>query len=409
MLREINNLEQNTKLVLHTSTLRIPQHVMDEILATCKSKGIRVQLPAAYFYEFYTLRKSELFGAKVRAFVESLVKNGIELFKESIEDMYHSESAYEQTSNDTVYLVNDTLKLEEMIKFSAPVYRKQRIMVPTEMLHNMSSKTNTWVVRTIEEVEPLWKGCEMVPYVREETASQKRMPKEFFAGPSYVKANKCIKETEEARFYTIKGGSGEKSSSILKIYHNSLEEEDAKERLRLLKEAIPFFRNVQPINKLLYKKGDTSIVCGILTEMVNGKTLSSFLEEGDKSLSTQNFMYEGFLRTLLELNLCGIYYTNIDIKDLYVNAANRIIFTAPDAFQIKNYSGAAPKDEYCHPTYKEGDIIYPIYQNYAVGKLLLQAVSVSSGRFESYRLFSRIFEREFVPLGNYIELLQNGE
>ena len=65
--------------------------------------------------------------------------------------------------------------------------------------------------------------------------------------------------------------------------------------------------------------------------------------------------------------------------------------------------------EYRHPTYKEGDIIYPIYQNYAVGKLLLQAVSVSSGRFESYRLFSRIFEREFVPLGNYIELLQNGE
>lgn len=392
---ELHNNKAKVQLVLHTSVLRFPHEQTKKLFKLCCEAGLDILLPAAYFYEIRELMNSDLFGKKAEAFLMSLKEAKVQLIEKGFEDFYSSDpwadgdanddcieeevfskNTEKNTENDLYcFLCDDLIKLDEFLRF---VYKSDYHMVilPPQVY-------GEYKLVSINEAKA-WDGVQMktCEYGMQLTPEEfaKKIKQEFFAGGPYIKVCDRINGGGEGELFTYKKAKGKvEKDSLAKLFIHNVSEE-RKEKLNRLCELSKFFPNVCTIQELLLEKGSSDNIQGIIVEKLEGATFADYLNKDTAELEAWDgeSVLRTLLRVLLELNLCEIYVTDIDLSNFMIDRNNVLKLLDFDGVQYREYSsGTLPKRDYVHPLHnrniKLGEVrFYPIFQHYSVLVLFIR-------------------------------------
>jgi len=379
---EIHNQEAKIKLVLHTSVLRFPYEKMQQLLMECQKADILICLPATCFYELRELiLHSQLFGKKAEALMATLKAVGVTLMEESIEDFYvrdpwaaiqeDTELPRDEKENVYHFLFGDQTKLYEFLRF-VKKSDYHFVALPSE------EKGYEFVIinNAKESCEASFdmKICEYGQQLSDELLD-KRAKQRFFAAGPYISLCDLLKTGGEGRIYSFKEGRKRtvEADSLAKIFLHEVSE-IRKEKLERLKSVSGFFSNVCTIKELLLEEG-SSKVQGIILEKVEGETLSDYINKSKEELAAwdDESVLRSLLCTLLELNICSIYMSDISLQNMMITKNNVLKIIDFDGAQFQAYTnGGGCKPDYINPLHKRNmdenleKTFFPIFQNYSI-------------------------------------------
>lgn len=394
---ELHNNEAKVQLVLHTCVLRLPYEETKRLLNLCCESGLDILLPAAYFYEIRELMNSDLFGKKAAAFMKALKEAKVQLIEKGLEDFYLrdpwadeeddsiEEEVFSKNTEKNIkqdlycFFCPDIIKLDEFLKF---VHKSDyhMIILPPQV-------SGEYKLVTINEAKRVWGGVEMkaceygAALTREEFAE--KIKQEFFAGGPYIKLYRDrLYGGGEGKLFAYRNPKGRiEKKALAKVFIHRVSKE-RREKLSRLCELSKFFPNVCTIKELLLEKGSSDSVQGIIIEKLEGLTLADYLNKDAAELEVWDVesVLQTLLRVVLELNLCEIYITDIDLRNFMIDKKNDLMLLDFDGVQLQNYSsGTLPKQDYVHPLHyrnikQDSTKYYPVFQNYSVLVLFIKCM-----------------------------------